>query len=467
MLGNQAQKEKKIIVIGGGPGGYVAAIEVAKLGATVTLVEKDALGGTCVNRGCIPTKALIETANLLHELGRAGEYGIAVKEYALDFVKASARKERIVRQLRDGVSYLMKKNKITAIKGEASIKDAGRVLVAGDDTRELSGDRIIIASGSKPGSIPVEGIDGKDVMNSDDALAMESLPRKMVVVGGGVIGLEFAQLFRRMNVEVSLIEMMPQILPAEDQDIAGALERALKKEGLNIYTNAGVMRIETAPSGAKEVLFSNNGADRTVEGEKVLVAVGRRPHTEGLGLEKAGIALEKGCITVNDRMETSLKNVYAIGDVVGGIMLAHKAMAEGKCAAENAMGIEKRMDYKAIPRCIWTSPEVAAIGLTELEARERYGDVKVISWPFTANGKAKILGETQGFVKIIAESRYGEILGVHLFGPHATEMISESVLGMQMEATFHCLNETMHPHPTLSEAILEASLGLEGKALHI
>ena len=460
-------KEMKIIVIGGGPGGYVAAIEAAQLGATVTLVENDALGGTCVNRGCIPTKALIQTAGLLHEIGRAGEYGIAVKEYALDYTKAFARKERIVRQLREGVAYLMKKNKITVIKGKASIKDAGRVLLAGDDTTELSGDKIIIASGSEPGSILVEGIDGEDVMNSDDALAMESLPRKMVIIGGGVIGLEFAQLFRRMNVEVSVIEMMPQLLPAEDQDIAGALERALKKEGLNIYTNSRVMRIGTAPSGAKEVLFNSNGADRTMEGEKVLVSVGRRPCTAGLGLEKAGIALEKGRIIVNERMETSVKNVYAIGDVVGGAMLAHKAMAEGRCAATNVMGREKRMDYRAIPRCIWTSPEVAAVGLTEREAKERYADVKVSSFPFIANGKAKILGETQGFVKIIAESRYGEILGVHLFGPHATEMIAESVLGMQMEAGFQCLNETIHPHPTLSEAILEASLGLEGKALHI
>ncbi len=462
-----SENETKIIVIGGGPGGYVAAIAAAQLGAAVTLVEKDALGGTCVNRGCIPTKALIQTANLLHAIGKAGEHGIAIKECAFDFLKASARKDRIVRQLRDGIAYLMKKNSITVIKGAASMTDAGSVLVTGDHAGELSADRIIIAAGSEPGSIPVEGIDGKDVINSDDVLAMGSLPRKMVVIGGGAIGLEFAQLFRRMNVEVSLIEMMPQILPAEDPDVAGALEKALKREGLAIYTDAQVMRIGTAPSGAKEVLFRSNGADRTAEGDKVLVAVGRRPRTEGLGLEKAGIACEKGRVTVNDRMETSRKNVYAIGDVVGGVMLAHKAMAEGRCAAINAMGGEKRMDYRAIPRCIWTSPEVAAVGLTEREAKERYGDVKVGSFPFIANGKAKILGEIQGFVKIISESHYGEILGVQILGPHATELIAESVLGMQMEASFHCLNETIHPHPTLSEALLEASLGLEGKALHI
>jgi dihydrolipoamide dehydrogenase len=462
-----SEQEIKIMVIGGGPGGYVAAIEAAQLGANVTLVEKDALGGTCVNRGCIPTKALIQTANLLYEMGRAGEYGIMVKEYALDFIKASERKEKIVRQLRDGVGYLMKKNNITVIKGAASMTDTGRVLVTGDHEEELSADRIIIASGSEPGSIPVEGIDGKDVMNSDDVLSLASLPQKMVVIGGGVIGLEFAQMLKRMNVEVSVIEMMPQILPTEDHEVARTLERALKKEGLKIYTNARVTRIRTAPSGAKEVLFSSNGADMVVEGEKVLVSVGRRPCIKGLGLELAGIALEKGCIMVNDRMETSIKTIYAIGDAVGGVMLAHKAMAEGRCAAKNAMGREKRMDYKAIPRCIWTSPEVAAVGLTEQEAKERYGDVKISSFPFTANGKARILGETQGFVKIISESHYGEILGVHLLGPHATEMIAESVLGMQMEAGVHSFTETIHPHPTLSEALLEASLGLEGKALHI
>ncbi len=462
-----SEKEMKIVVIGGGPGGYVAAIEAAQRGADVTLVEADSLGGTCVNRGCIPTKALIHSANLLHEIGRAAEYGIVVKEYEFDFVKASVRKEKIVNQLRSGIGYLMKKNKITVISGRASLTDQCKVLVEGNQTREVLGGRIIIATGSKPGSIPVEGVDEKDVMNSDDALAMKSLPRRMIVIGGGAIGVEFAQLFKRMNVDVSIIEMMPQLLPTEDQEIAMALERTLKKEGINIYTDARVMRIGTAPSGVKEVHFSSNGADMRVEGEKVLVSVGRHPCTEGLGLEKVGIALQKGCILVNDRMETNIKNVYAIGDVAGGAMLAHKAMAEGRCAAANATGAEKRMDYKAIPRCIWTYPEVAAVGLTEQRAKQRHDDVKVSSFPFIANGKAKILGETQGFVKIIAESRYGEILGVHLFGPHATEMIAESVFGMQMEASVDSITGTIHPHPTLSEALLEASLGLQGKALHI
>jgi dihydrolipoamide dehydrogenase len=410
---------------------------------------------------------LIHTANLLHEIGMAAEYGIVVQGYELDFMKASARKERIINQLRDGIGYLMKKNNIKVMNGTASMTESCRVLVTGNQTREVPGDKIIIATGSRPGLIPVEGIKEKDVMNSDDALAMKSLPRRMIVIGGGVIGVEFAQLFKRMNVDVSIIEMMPQILPTEDHEIARALERSLKKEGLDIYTNARVMRIGTAPSGVKEVFFSSNGTDMRVEGEKVLVSVGRHPYTEGLGLERVGVALEKGRIMVNDRMETNIKNVYAVGDAVGGVMLAHIAMAEGRCAAKNAMGTETKMDYKAIPRCIWTYPEVAAVGLTEQQAKERYGDVKSNSFPFVANGKAKILGETQGFVKIIAESRYGEILGVHIFGPHATEMIAESVLGIQMEASVDSITETIHPHPTLSEALLEASLGLQGKALHI
>ncbi|MBN1830128.1 MAG: dihydrolipoyl dehydrogenase [Deltaproteobacteria bacterium] len=462
-----SEKEQRIIVVGGGPGGYVAAIEASHCGAKVTLIEKDALGGTCVNRGCIPTKALVQTANMLHEIGRAGEYGIVVNGYALDFIKASERKSKIVKQLRDGVAYLMKKNKITVLHGTASILDSGRVLVSGNERQEISADKIIIASGSQPGSIPVEGVEDKGVMNSDDALEMKILPKKMVVIGGGVIGLEFAQIFKRMSVDVSVIEMMPQILPTEDHDIARHLERALKKEGIDIYVNAKVACITTAPSGEKQVLFTVNGIEKALECEKALVAVGRVPYTEGLGLEQIGIALEKGRIPVNERMETTVKNVYAIGDAAGGLMLAHKAMAEGRCAAKNALGIESAMNYKAVPRCIWTSPEVAAVGLTELQAREQHDDVKVGSFPFTANGKAKIIGETQGFVKIISESRYGEILGVHILGPHATEMIAESVLGMQMEASFHCLNETIHPHPTLSEALVEAGLGLEGKSIHI
>jgi dihydrolipoamide dehydrogenase len=304
------EKEKKIIVIGGGPGGYVAAIEAAHLGADVTLIEKDALGGTCVNRGCIPTKVLVQTANLLNEIGKAGEYGIVVKEYALDFKKVSERKERIVRQLRDGVSYLMKKNRITVIEGTASLIDIGRVLISGTEEREISGDKIIIASGSEPGSIPVEGIKDKDVINSNDALELENLPKKIVIIGGGVIGLEFAQIFKRMNVDVSVIEMMPRILPTEDHDLARNLERALKKEGIPIYTDSSVACIKTAPSGAKEVLFSSNGVDKVLEGDKVLVSVGRRPFTAGLGLEKVGIALERGCIPVDHHMETTIKNSW-------------------------------------------------------------------------------------------------------------------------------------------------------------
>lgn len=467
-MSGSSEKQNRIIVIGGGPGGYVAAIEAAQHGADVTLIEKDKLGGTCVNRGCIPTKALVQTAHLFHDIGRAQDYGITVEGFSLNFKAVSKRKKKIVDQLRDGVSYLMRKNKIKVVEGMATIIDSGRVKVSGKEEREVSGDKIIIATGSVPSSIPVEGIDGSNVINSDVALEMDSLPESLVIIGGGVIGLEFAQIFKRLNVAVSVVEMMPQILPTEDSDIARQLEKSMKQEGIDIYTGAKVTRIGSAQGGTKEVFIVRNDTQTTLRGDKVLVAVGRRPFADQLGLERLGIAIEKnGRITVNEHMETNVKNIYAIGDAVGGIMLAHKAMAEGRCAARNALGMKKRMDYKAIPRCIWTSPEVAAVGLTEEEARKRYENVKTATFPFSANGKAKILGETQGFVKVIAESRHGELLGVHIICPHATEMIAESVLGLTLEATHTELSETIHAHPTLSEAIMEACLGLDGKSLHV
>ena len=462
-----SEKQKNIIVIGGGPGGYVAAIEAAQHRADVTLIEKDRLGGTCVNRGCIPTKALVQTAQLFHDIGRAKEFGITVDGFSLNFNAVSQRKEKIVAQLRDGVSYLMRKNKIKIVEGTATIIDSGRVKVSGREEREVSGDKIIIATGSVPSSIPVEGIDGSNVINSDDALEMDSLPGSLVIIGGGVIGLEFAQIFQRLNVAVSVVEMMPHILPTEDSDIAKQLEKSMKQEGVDIYTGATVSRIGSAEGGAKEVFIIKDNTKTTLRGDKVLVAVGRCPLTAQLGLERLGFALKNGRITVNEHMETNVQNIYAIGDAVGGIMLAHKAMAEGRCAARNAVGIKKRMEYKAIPRCIWTSPEVATVGLTEEEARKRYESIKIATFPFSANGKAKILGEMKGFVKVITESRYGELLGVHLIGPHATEMIAESVLGLTLEVTHTELGETIHAHPTLSESVMEACLGINGKSLHI
>ncbi len=466
-----SEREKKVLVIGGGPGGYVAAIQAAHLGAEVVLVEKDALGGTCVNRGCIPTKALVETANLLNIMKNAGTYGISIDNYSFDFKAVSERKKRIVKELRDGVAYLMRKNRISVIEGMGVMTAEGHVRVMGDEesvVQELEADRIIIAAGSEPNTLPIEGVGQDGVINSDDALEMTELPERMIIIGGGVIGLEFAQIFHRMSVEVTVIEMMPQILPTEDVEVARALKRHLKKEGISIYTSAKVSRIVSAGPGNKEVFFTDDkGEEKVIVSDKVLISVGRRPSTEDLGLEALGIELVRGRIPVNERMETKIKNVYAIGDAVGGIMLAHKAMAEGRCAAKNALGVSAAMDYRAVPRCIWTSPEVAAVGLTEKEARDKYENVKVNSFPYTANGKAKILGETGGFVKVVSETRYGELLGVHIIGPHATEMISESVLGIQLEATVSDINETIHPHPTLSEAFLEASLGLEGKSFHI
>jgi dihydrolipoamide dehydrogenase len=457
---------QKVIVIGGGPGGYVAAIQAAHLGAQVTLVEKDCLGGTCVNRGCIPTKALVETSRVLRLIRNAGAYGISVGDCSFDFAAVSERKRMLVKQLRNGIVYLMRKNKISVIEGGATIVAPGRVRVTGAEVKDLDADKIIIATGSEPILPPIAGIGEAGVITSDGALEMETLPGSMIIIGGGVIGLEFAQIFRRLNVEVAVIEMEPQLLPCEDAEIARTLEGLLKKEGIDIYTRARVNRIGVSCDGRKEVVFTGADGEKALTADRVLVSVGRRPRTEGLGLEALGIASDRGRIAVNVRMETNIRNVYAVGDAVGGVMLAHKAMAEGRCAAKNALGVAATMDYKAVPRCIWTSPEVAAVGLSETEAREQYEDVRVSTFPFTASGKARILDEADGFVKIVAETKYGELLGVHIVGPQATELISEAVLAIQMEATFPDLNRTIHPHPTLSEALLEAGLGLEGKSFH-
>jgi dihydrolipoamide dehydrogenase len=458
---------KHIIVIGGGPGGYVAAIKAAHLGAQVTLIEKDTLGGTCLNRGCIPTKSLLQTANILFQIKKADVFGISVERPSLNFEAVSRRKRKVVKQLVDGVGFLMRKNKITVIDGIGTIVGQGKVRVVGNEEKMIEADKIIIATGSESASIPIEGINEEGVINSDEALAMEQLPSSMVIIGGGVIGLEFAQIFHRINTKVAIIEMMPQILPTEDADIAQMLEEILSREGIDICTNAEVNSIGTNEQGDKVVSFNTKEGQKRLVGNKVLIAVGRRPCTSDLGLEKLGLALDRGQIIVNKHMETNIKNIYAVGDVVGGTMLAHKAMAEGSCAALRAMGANIEMDYRAVSRCVYTSPEVAAVGLTEKEARVKYDNVRVGKFPFRVNGKALVLDETEGMVKFIADAQYGQVLGVEIIGPHATEMIAEAVLGIQIEATFNDFASAIHAHPTLSETVMEAALGVDGKSLHI
>lgn len=363
--------KKHVVVIGGGPGGYVAAIQAAYLGAQVTVVEKDTLGGTCVNKGCIPTKALVHAANLYHDAKNAAMFGINISNCSIDFSTVSKRKESVVQQLSVGVAYLMRKHKINVEKGIATLIDNKQIEVdAGGKKKTLSADKIIIATGSEIASIPVDGIDGKNVIDSDDALTLKTLPKDIIIIGGGVIGAEFAQIFNRLDVPVTVIEMMPQLLPTEDEEIASNLEKAFKKDGIKVFTNARVNQIGDTKDGRKTVNFSRGETAKKITAEKVLVATGRRPAIKDIGLNKLGVKIDRGAIIVNDHMETNIANVYAIGDAVGGIMLAHKAMAEGKIAAKNAMDGKVKKNYKAIPSCVWTSPEVASVGLTEKQAKK-------------------------------------------------------------------------------------------------
>jgi dihydrolipoamide dehydrogenase len=465
-LGSRALA-KRVIVIGGGPGGYVAAIRAAQLGAQVTLIEKGSLGGTCLNRGCIPTKALLQSADILTSIRHADTFGVSVKGASVDFSAVNQRKQAVVKRLVAGVGSLMKKNNVQVVQGTGTLVDSRTVVILGSGDR-VTADSIIIATGSKPATVPIKGVDAPRVIDSDDALRLEQLPKSVVIIGGGVIGLEFAQIMHGLGSEVTLVEMMPQILPTEDTEIANMLADGLKKQGIEIFTSAAVTAITSAGPGRHAVLFNtaDDGREHKRTGEKVLLAVGRRPYTDGLGAEELGLALDNGRLVVNGRMETSVSGIYAIGDVVGGLMLAHVAMEEGKCAAENIMRADREMDYKAVPRCSYTSPEVAAVGLTEAEARETYGDIVVGRFPFAASGRALTLNETAGMVKIVADATYGEILGVHVFGPQATELIAEAVLAMRMEATLEDLAATIHAHPTLSEAMMEAALNAGGKTIH-
>jgi len=461
---------KDIIIIGGGPGGYVSAIQAAQLGAHVTIIEKENLGGTCVNKGCIPTKVLVHSAGILRDIQHSKDFGINVSGCSVDFAAVQARKNKIVKQSRDGVSYLMRKNKIKVIEGAASLVEPNQVKVKNKNNEKgeiFKADEIIIATGSEPGSINVEGINHEAVLTSDEVLNLKSLPKSIVIIGGGVIGLEFAQVLQRFGVSVTIIEMMNHIIPTEDDEITKQLEKALSKEGIAVFTQAQVKKVEILETGNSKVVFDVNNEAKTIESEKVMLAVGRRPAIKNIGLEDVGVQFDKGCIVVDEYMRTSAPGIYAIGDAVGGVMLAHKAMSEGRCAAKNAMGLKNIRNLKSVPRCIWTSPEVASVGLTEKEARNLHESIEISTFPFSANGKSRIINDTNGFVKVIAETKYGEIVGVHILGAHATELIAELSLAIQMEASFQEINETIHPHPTLSEAILEASLGLEGGMFHI
>ncbi len=450
-----------IIVIGGGPGGYVAAIKGAQEGKKVCLIEQNQLGGVCLNWGCIPTKALIKSIEVFEQLQRSEEFGIVGMEQGgarIDMKKLQARKNKIIKNLTGGVGSLLKSNGVTVVQGKAEILGPHTVRVNYEDFRAQA---IIIATGSTPIQLPIS-ITGNRVIISDEALDLTDLPKEMVVIGGGVIGVEFAYIFAKLGIKVTILEMAPQIISMMDASIIEAVAKELEKIGIVIYKEAQVLEIKE-----DQVFFNYQGKVLTCKAEKILMAVGRTPCTEGLGLEVLNIEMERRAIRTTSRLQTSIPSIYAIGDVNGKSMLAHTASAEGIIAIENILGKEAEMRYDRIPSCIYIHPEIASVGLTEAEAIKKYGTVKTGIFPMAANGKAMIEGETQGWVKVILENQYQEILGVHICGPHATDMIAEIVVAMNLEGTGKEVAASIHPHPTMSESVAEGFHQALGRAIHI
>ena len=461
-------KNFQVIVIGSGPGGYVAAIRAGIDGLKTALIEKDPfLGGTCLHRGCIPTKALLHTAEVYDEMKSAAELGITVGNLKLDIQRVHKRKSAIVDKLSKGIQYLMKKRKVEVFTGVGSFADANTIKITGDKGEEtIQGEKIVIATGSTPMNLPHMQTDGRSIINSDHILELKEIPKTLAVVGSGAVGVEFASIFASFGSEVHLIELLPQLLPLEDEECAQQLDRSFKARGIKNYIGTEVTDVESKSGGAVLTL-TKDGKSSTLDVEKVLVAVGRWPVTDGLGQEAIGVEMDGRYIKVDEYMRTSIPNVYAIGDVVKTPQLAHVASAEGILAVDHIAG--KHVDpinYDTVPGCTYSQPEVASAGLTERAAKERGYDVKVGKFPFSAIGKAMILGQTDGFVKIVSDSRYDEVLGVHIVGPRATELIAEASLGLKLETTVEEIARTIHAHPTLSEAMMEAAHSVYGEAIH-
>jgi dihydrolipoamide dehydrogenase len=465
-----------IAVIGGGPGGYVAAIKAAQHGKRVCLLEQGELGGICLNQGCIPTKTLLKSVEVLNTVRKSSEYGVIGLEVAgasINMTKLQQRKYGVVKRLTGGVGALLKANGVKVFKGSASFLDRKTLKV---NEEQISADNIIIATGSVPSKLPIPVNGGQNcpchapcttrdtctpIITSEEALEISEVPNKVVIIGGGVIGIEFAYIFANLGSEVTVVEMMDRILPMVDEEITSEVSKMLKGLGIEIFTEAKV----TGICGSK-VTFEHAGAVKEVDSSKILVAVGRVPNTEGLNLEILGIEMNRRAIKVDEGLRTNVPGIYAIGDVNGTSMLAHTASMEGIIAVENILGKDLTMDYSKIPSCIYIQPEIASVGLTEKQAREKYGEIKIGKFPLSANGKAVVEGEAKGLMKVIIEPEFNEILGVHMYGIHATDMISESVLAMSLESTAEEMTFAVHPHPTVAEIIPEAFHSALGKAIH-
>jgi dihydrolipoamide dehydrogenase len=458
-----------VIVVGSGPGGYVAAIRASQLGLKVAVIERAELGGICLNWGCIPTKALLKSANVFEYINHAADYGITVKSADADFPAIVKRSRTVAEGMSNGIQFLMKKNKIDVIKGTATLKKGQKVAVEGDDktVTEYEAKHIIIATGARSRELPNLPQDGKKIIGYREAMILPKLPKKMVVVGSGAIGSEFAYFYNAMGVEVTLIEFLPSIVPLEDEEVSKQLERSFKKAGINVMTNSSVESVDTKGSGCK-VLVKTKKGDETIDCDIVLSAVGIKRNIENIGLEEVGIVVDKDIIVTNDFYQTNIPGYYAIGDVTKGHALAHVASAEGIICVEKIAGVHvEPLDYGNIPGCTYCSPEVASVGMTEKMALEKGYEIKVGKFPFSASGKASAAGHKDGFVKLIFDAKYGELLGGHLIGANVTEMVAELVAVRKLETTGHELIKTVHPHPTMSEAIMEAAAAAYGEVIHM
>jgi dihydrolipoamide dehydrogenase len=460
--------QRNIVIIGGGPGGYVAAIRAAQLGAQVTLIEKDRLGGTCLNWGCIPTKALYQNAQVIHALTRSAEFGVVHSGFTIDMAKVQERKERVVTALRDGIAMLLHSHQVEHIVGEASFAAAHELIVRPPDGEpyRIEAGHIIIATGSVPQSPAIKGSLLPGVVSSNELQGVREIPKSLVVIGGGVIGMEFAGIFNSFGTAVTVVEFMPRMLHQVDKDIVSRLSMALRRAGVRVQADVRVQAINQTDDGQLEVVAEGQGKTHAFTAEKVLLATGRSINVEGLNLAAIGVDYDRRGIKVDKHFATTVPGVYAIGDVIGGHMLAHVASEEGKACVEGILGLPGHVNYDCVPAVVFTSPEIATVGLTEAEAEQRGIPVSVSKFMLGANSKAVAMGEEMGLVKVIAHDQSKEVLGVHVLGSHASTLIHEAALAVEHKLTVNDIARTIHAHPTISEAFLEAVLGVEDRAIH-
>jgi dihydrolipoamide dehydrogenase len=458
-----------LIVIGSGPGGYVAAIRASQLGMKVGVVEKAELGGICLNWGCIPTKALLKSANVFEYLKHASDYGIEAKDFRADLSGMVKRSRDVAGGMSKGVQFLFKKNKIDQLLGTGKLKKGGKVEVtdASGKKTDYEGKNIIVATGGRSRELPNLKIDGKKIIGYREAMILDKLPKKMLVVGSGAIGVEFAYFYNTIGVEVTIVEFLPRVVPVEDEEVSKALDKSFKKAGMKIYVNSEVTKVDTSGAGCVSTVKTPDGEIK-IESDVVLSAIGISTNLEGIGLEDVGVKTDKGKVIVDDFYKTNIAGVYAIGDIVKGPALAHVASAEGIICVEKMAGHNPEpLNYNNLPGCTYCSPEIASVGLTEEAAKKAGYEIKVGKFPFTASGKAKAAGAPDGFVKLIFDAKYGEWLGAHMIGSNVTEMIAEVVVARKLETTGHEIIKSVHPHPTMSEAIMEAAAAAYGEVIHL